>query len=129
MILVSSHMRLSNPVSLSSIVQALASTVRCSRSSLWQVPTHWTLEEAATVPFAYATAFHALIMNARLRKGETVFVQSGWTPIGQVSSTSTSTKASTLSLTSSSSSISTSAPTPFSASTSTLTSTSTPTKN
>ncbi|KAK3748070.1 hypothetical protein RRG08_007167 [Elysia crispata] len=84
---VSSHMRLSNPVSLSSIVQALASTVRCSRSSLWQVPTHWTLEEAATAPFAYATAFHALIVNARLRKGETVFVQSGWTPIGQAAIT------------------------------------------
>ncbi|KAK3760849.1 hypothetical protein RRG08_034691 [Elysia crispata] len=66
---------------------ALASTVRCSRSSLWQVPTHWTLEEAATAPFAYATAFHALIMNARLRKGETVFVQSGWTPIGQAAIT------------------------------------------
>ena len=33
---------------------------------------------------AYVTAYYALVTRARLRKGETVFVQSGWTPVGQV---------------------------------------------
>ena len=51
---------------------------------MWTVPDHWTLEEAASVPMAYVTAYYALVTRARLRKGETVFVQSGWTPVGQV---------------------------------------------
>lgn len=64
---------------------ALASSVQCPKSSLWSVPNHWSLEEAATVPLAYATAFHALLTTARIKRGEKVFVQSGWTSIGQAS--------------------------------------------
>ncbi|RUS77019.1 hypothetical protein EGW08_015221, partial [Elysia chlorotica] len=62
---------------------ALASGVRCPRTSLWLIPTHWTLEEAATVPLAYATAFYALVIKGRVKPGETIFVQSGYTPVGQ----------------------------------------------
>jgi fatty acid synthase len=34
---------------------ALASVVVADKSSLMEVPDHWTLEDAATVPVAYAT--------------------------------------------------------------------------
>jgi fatty acid synthase len=34
---------------------ALASVVVADKILLWGVPDHWTLEEAATVPVAYAT--------------------------------------------------------------------------
>jgi hypothetical protein len=34
---------------------ALASMVLADKNLLWNVPTHWTLEDAATVPVAYGT--------------------------------------------------------------------------
>jgi len=34
---------------------ALASAVMADRSALWDVPDHWTLEDAATVPVVYGT--------------------------------------------------------------------------
>jgi fatty acid synthase len=34
---------------------ALASAVVADRSLLWDVPDHWTLEDAATVPVVYGT--------------------------------------------------------------------------
>ncbi|GFO05497.1 fatty acid synthase-like [Plakobranchus ocellatus] len=66
---------------------ALATSVRCSRASLWPVPEHWTLEAAATVPAAYAIAYYALIAKAKVKQGDTVLVQSGWTAIGQAAIT------------------------------------------
>jgi fatty acid synthase len=35
--------------------QAIASVVLGDRTMLWDVPDHWTLEDAATVPVAFAT--------------------------------------------------------------------------
>jgi len=34
---------------------ALASVVVADRNMLWDVPDHWTLEDAATVPMVYGT--------------------------------------------------------------------------
>ena len=34
---------------------ALASVVMAERRMLWDVPDHWTLEDAATVPVVYGT--------------------------------------------------------------------------
>ena len=64
--------------------QALATSVQCPVTSLWTVPDHWTLEEAATVPLAYATAYYCLIITAGLQKGKTVFIHNGASAIGQV---------------------------------------------
>jgi fatty acid synthase len=35
--------------------QALASVLQADRGMLWEVPDHWTLEDAATVPMVYVT--------------------------------------------------------------------------
>jgi fatty acid synthase len=35
--------------------QALASMVLADNGMLWDVPNHWTLKDAATVPVVYAT--------------------------------------------------------------------------
>jgi fatty acid synthase len=35
--------------------QGIASMVLGDRTMLWDVPDHWTLEDAATVPLVYAT--------------------------------------------------------------------------
>ncbi|GFR81558.1 fatty acid synthase-like [Elysia marginata] len=62
---------------------ALASSVQCPVSSLWTVPDHWTLEEAATVPLAYATAYYCLVVVGGLQKGKTVFIHAGTSTVGQ----------------------------------------------
>ncbi|GFO05601.1 fatty acid synthase [Plakobranchus ocellatus] len=65
----------------------MASTVQCPVSSLWTVPDHWSLEEAATVPLAYATAYYTLIIKGDLKKGDTVFIHSGASAVGQAAIT------------------------------------------
>ncbi|CAG2061615.1 unnamed protein product, partial [Timema podura] len=49
----------------------------------WDIPDSWSLEDAATVPLAYATAYHCLIQTALLKSGETVLIHAGHTPVGQ----------------------------------------------
>uniref|UniRef100_A0A7R9PJ00 oleoyl-[acyl-carrier-protein] hydrolase n=1 Tax=Timema genevievae TaxID=629358 RepID=A0A7R9PJ00_TIMGE len=49
----------------------------------WDIPDSWSLEEAATVPLAYATAYHCLIQTALLKSEETVLIHAGHTPVGQ----------------------------------------------
>lgn len=52
--------------------QALATSVVCNTEYTWKVPDTWTLQEAATVPVVYATAYYALVMRGRIRKGDKV---------------------------------------------------------
>lgn len=42
-----------------------------------------TLEEAATVPVVYATAYYALVVRGGMRKGESILVHSGSGGVGQ----------------------------------------------
>ncbi|XP_022830419.1 fatty acid synthase [Spodoptera litura] len=61
----------------------LASTVLADRGFLWEVPRDWTLEQASTVPVAYATAYYALVVRGRMRRGESVLVHAGTGGVGQ----------------------------------------------
>nr|UEN71130.1 fatty acid synthase 2 [Glyphodes pyloalis] len=63
--------------------RGLATTVVADKGFLWEVPAKWTLEEAATVPVAYATAYYALSVRGRLRAGEAVLVHAGTGGVGQ----------------------------------------------
>ena len=63
--------------------KGLASVVDAHRDFLWSVPDDWSLEQAATVPVAYATAFYALVVRGRIRAGETVLIHSGSGAVGQ----------------------------------------------
>lgn len=40
---------------------AASSQVQPQPELLWPVPAHWSLEDAATVPLAYALAFYCLV--------------------------------------------------------------------
>lgn len=62
--------------------QALATTVVQDRRFCWPVPDAWSLEEASTVPVAYATAYYALIVRGELQKGEKVLIHSGAGGVG-----------------------------------------------
>ena len=63
--------------------QALATSVILDREYAWEVPNHWTLADAATVPVVYATAYYALVMRGRIRKGEKVLIHGGSGGVGQ----------------------------------------------
>lgn len=53
----------------------LADFITADESSLVEVPAHLTLAEAATLPCAGLTAWHALFERGGLKSGETVLVQ------------------------------------------------------
>ncbi|CAK1550869.1 unnamed protein product [Leptosia nina] len=63
--------------------RGLATTVVADKGFLWEVPDKWTLEEAATVPVAYATAYYALSVRGRMRRGESVLIHAGTGGVGQ----------------------------------------------
>ncbi|CAD5216831.1 unnamed protein product [Bursaphelenchus okinawaensis] len=63
--------------------QALATSVVCDTDYTWTVPDNWSLEEAATVPVVYATAYYALVMRGRIRRGETILIHGGSGGVGQ----------------------------------------------
>ncbi|XP_063375503.1 fatty acid synthase-like [Cydia amplana] len=67
--------------------KGLATTVLADKSFMWEIPKPWTLEEAATVPVAYATAYYALVVRGRMRRGETVLVHAGAGGVGQAAIT------------------------------------------
>ena len=67
-------------------VQGLATAVDTDKRFLWNIPAGWSMEEAATVPVVYSTAYYALVIRGRIRKGEKVLIHSGSGGVGQVSS-------------------------------------------
>ncbi|XP_033896426.3 fatty acid synthase-like [Acipenser ruthenus] len=63
--------------------KGLATVVDSDKRFLWDVPASWSLEEAASVPVAYATAYYSLVVRGRLRSGESVLIHSGSGGVGQ----------------------------------------------
>ena len=50
---------------------------------LWPIPDNWSMEEAATVPVVYATAYYALVVRGELNEGESVLIHSAAGGVGQ----------------------------------------------
>lgn len=91
--------------------RSLATSVSADPAFLWQVPDHWSLEEASTVPAVYATvrdrctlikmatsnnplfhflyishqAYYSLIVRGQLKPGETLLIHAGTGGVGQAS--------------------------------------------
>ncbi|XP_075418526.1 fatty acid synthase isoform X2 [Tenrec ecaudatus] len=63
--------------------EGLATSILMSPDYLWDVPSNWTLEEAASVPVVYATAYYSLVVRGRIQRGESVLVHSGSGGVGQ----------------------------------------------
>ncbi|KAM9817197.1 fatty acid synthase [Neosynchiropus ocellatus] len=63
--------------------KGLATCVDADQRFLWEVPSSWTLEQAASVPVVYATAYYSLVVRGRLRAGESVLIHSGSGGVGQ----------------------------------------------
>ncbi|XP_060806815.1 fatty acid synthase-like [Amyelois transitella] len=62
---------------------AASSRVLAIPELLWPVPDHWSLEDAVTVPLAYAQAIHCLFIKGALVDIENIFVHSGAGGLGQ----------------------------------------------
>uniref|UniRef100_A0A673C4U0 Fatty acid synthase n=1 Tax=Sphaeramia orbicularis TaxID=375764 RepID=A0A673C4U0_9TELE len=63
--------------------KGLATCVDADKRFLWDVPSTWTLEQAASVPVVYATAYYSLVVRGRLRSGQSVLIHSGSGGVGQ----------------------------------------------
>ena len=67
---------------MGSAQNALATRVYTRTDLLWEVPADWSMAEAATVPTAYMTAYYALVMRGKLRKGMRVLIHSATGGVG-----------------------------------------------
>ncbi|XP_076288350.1 fatty acid synthase 1 [Lasioglossum baleicum] len=65
--------------------RGLATTVVADSGFSWVVPEKWSLEEASTIPVAYATSYYALFVRGGLRRGESVLIHAGSGGVGQAS--------------------------------------------
>lgn len=65
--------------------RGLATTVVADPGFMWEVPNKWTLEEAATIPVAYATSYYALCVRGNLKPGDSVLIHAGSGGVGQAS--------------------------------------------
>ncbi|XP_052131364.1 fatty acid synthase-like [Frankliniella occidentalis] len=63
--------------------RSLATTLLADPGFMWEVPDNWTLEQAASVPVCYATAYYALVVRGRMRRGESALIHAGSGGVGQ----------------------------------------------
>ncbi|XP_051160074.1 fatty acid synthase-like [Leptopilina boulardi] len=62
---------------------AFSNYITADTDYTWKIPDNWSLEDAATVPLAYAVAYLALVIKGDLQKNESVFVYDSASSIGQ----------------------------------------------
>ncbi|XP_046739716.1 fatty acid synthase-like [Diprion similis] len=53
----------------------------------WPIPERWTLEDAATIPVAYGTAYLALMWTGKMKKGDKLLIHAGSGGVGQAAIT------------------------------------------
>ncbi|KAH9365976.1 hypothetical protein HPB48_007873 [Haemaphysalis longicornis] len=63
--------------------QSMATVAAADPVFLWEVPEKWSLEEACTIPVAYSTAYYALVVRGKMRRGDSLLVHSGSGGVGQ----------------------------------------------
>ncbi|XP_053392677.1 fatty acid synthase-like [Mercenaria mercenaria] len=63
--------------------KGLATVVDVNRHFIWSVPDSWSLEDAATIPVVYTTAYYALVVRGNIHHGDKVLIHSGSGGVGQ----------------------------------------------
>ena len=69
------------------VLKGIATKVKVGKNNVWPVPEGWTLEQAATVPVVYFTAYYALVVRARIRSKNSVLIHAGSGGVGQAAIT------------------------------------------
>ncbi|XP_070380711.1 fatty acid synthase-like [Dermacentor albipictus] len=67
--------------------QGIATAVTSDPIMVWDIPDSWTMEQGATVPVAYATAYYALVIRADIQPGQSLLIHSGSGGVGQAAIT------------------------------------------
>lgn len=49
---------------------------------VWDVPDHWSLKDAATVPVVYVTVYYAFFMVSDIRRGGSILIHAGTGGVG-----------------------------------------------
>ncbi|KAG8224696.1 hypothetical protein J437_LFUL006083 [Ladona fulva] len=62
--------------------RGLATTVLADPAFLWEVPSHWTLDQASTVPVVYSTSYYALCVRGGMKPGDSVLIHAGTGGVG-----------------------------------------------
>lgn len=65
----------------------MATKVKVGKNNFWPVPEFWSLEQAATIPVVYFTAYYALVVRARIRAKNSVLIHAGSGGVGQAAIT------------------------------------------
>ncbi|CAG9806916.1 unnamed protein product [Chironomus riparius] len=60
----------------------LATHVNINEAVSWEVPDHWTLEEAVTVPCVYSTVYAAFFISIQIERGKSILIHSGTGGVG-----------------------------------------------
>ncbi|KAH8379368.1 hypothetical protein KR009_004445 [Drosophila setifemur] len=60
----------------------VASYVEEPSKLIWDIPDHWSLKEAASVPVVYITVYYAFFMIGDIRKGKSILIHAGSGGIG-----------------------------------------------
>ncbi|XP_059048228.1 fatty acid synthase-like [Achroia grisella] len=64
---------------------ATANMVECDRNFTYCIPDEFTFEEAATIPVTYGTAYCAMVIIGKMRRGESILIHAGTGGVGQAS--------------------------------------------
>lgn len=65
--------------------KSLATSCVVNKKWLWEIPEKWSMEEAATIPCVYSTAYYALVIRGQMKKGESVLIHAGSGGVGLAS--------------------------------------------
>lgn len=57
--------------------EALGNTILVNERDLMIIPESWTLEDGATIPVAFLTAYLALVVRGEIKKGQSILIHSG----------------------------------------------------
>lgn len=49
---------------------------------MWECPTHWSLEEAATIPVVYGTVYSAFFLTTQIKRGKKILIHAGTGGVG-----------------------------------------------
>ncbi|KAH0550507.1 hypothetical protein KQX54_019824 [Cotesia glomerata] len=63
--------------------RAITNKAVIDRDLSWYVPEGWSLEDSATVPCVYATAYYAMFSKGKIKKNDKVLIHSGTGGVGQ----------------------------------------------
>lgn len=61
---------------------AMATYVETDDTLTWEAPSHWSLEEAATIPVVYGTVYSAFFLTTKIQKGKKILIHAGTGGIG-----------------------------------------------